>query len=170
MNHCRMVASWGFSIPLLPKQTPTTSVQDPQRIPHYPSLRLNPHPTPSPEPSPLGCWRAALPFPPLQTESTALGMLGRPSKKRFNMLLSACLPRASDVCALRDTPALCSPPSPPFPIPVSRFKPTLLLFPYFLGRKGHRIVSPSLSQRQKSPLPAQKEGTGHPSSTPRASP
>jgi len=141
----------------------------PYSTPAYPSLSKpaahppNPHPRALPS-GPLA-GRPSLPSP--QTESAALGTPSRPSKKRFNMLLTACLPRASDVCAPRDTPALRCPPRR-FPIPLSSLKPTFLLVPPTSWEE--RGVAPSLSQRQESPLPAQKGETVHPSPTPRASP
>lgn len=85
----------------------------------------------------------------------ALGMLGRLNKKRFNVLLTACLPRASGVCAPRDTPALCSPPAPCQQVQI-HFASFFLLF----GEK----VSPSLSQRQRSPILPQKRGPATPAS------
>lgn len=131
-------------------QRPPTTKADTHQLcagsPAHPSL-LEPVAKPSPHSlsrGPLG-GRPSLPTP--QMKSTALGMLGRLSKKRFNMLLTARLPRASDVCAPQDSPALYSP-----PLLVSRFKSTLPLFPYFLGRKSAPASLRGCPKRGEWPL------------------
>lgn len=144
---------------ILGLQHPHTTNADTHQLcagsPAHPSL---PEPAARPPPHSLPraplAGRPSLPTP--QMKSMALGMLGRLNKKRFNMLLTACLPRASGVCAPRDTPALCSP-----PLLVSRFRSTLPLFSYFLGRKS---VPASLRGREVPSCP--KRGDRPPQQVP----
>lgn len=142
---------------------PTAKANTHQLRTGFPAYQSLPEPAAKchhPTPSPLGCQ----PFPshPPRQRTRPWERQADPAKERFNMLLTACLPRASDVCASRDMPPLRSP-RLRFPIPVSVFKPTWFFSsPYFLGRKGCRTVSPSFPRRQKSPLLPKKRGPATP--------